>query len=63
MVLTMQRQSKILEMLTVSERVSVAEFAQELGVSEVTVRRDLTELEVATAYRNRSSPPSSNSRG
>ena len=45
--LTMQRQSKILEMLTVSERVSVAEFAHELGVSEVTVRRDLTELEAA----------------
>jgi len=43
----MQRQSKILEMLTVSERVSVAEFAHELGVSEVTVRRDLTELEAA----------------
>jgi len=47
MISTMQRQSKILEMLTVSERVSVAEFAQELRVSEVTVRRDLTELEAA----------------
>jgi DeoR/GlpR family transcriptional regulator of sugar metabolism len=48
---TAHRQSKILELLTMSERVSVTEFAHELGVSEVTVRRDLTELETSGALR------------
>ncbi|MCU1682619.1 MAG: DeoR family transcriptional regulator [Amycolatopsis sp.] len=47
----MHRQSKILELLTMSERVGVAEFARELGVSEVTVRRDLTELETLGALK------------
>ena len=39
------RTNRILEILTERERVEVSALAEELGVSQVTMRKDLTELE------------------
>lgn len=39
------RTNRILEVLTERERVEVSTLAEELGVSQVTMRKDLTELE------------------
>ena len=39
------RTNQILELLTDEERVEVAELSQRLGVSQVTIRKDLDELE------------------
>ena len=39
------RTNRILEVLTERERVEVSALAEELGVSQVTMRKDLTELE------------------
>lgn len=39
------RTDRILEILTQQKRAEVTELAQELGVSQVTMRKDLTELE------------------
>ena len=40
-----QRSNRILEILTEQKRIEVSVLAQELGVSQVTVRKDLDELE------------------
>ncbi len=45
------RHAEIVRALKASELVTVAELAQELGTSEVTVRRDLAELEQAGVLR------------
>jgi DeoR/GlpR family transcriptional regulator of sugar metabolism len=46
-----ERQRRVLEMLDVDGRVDVPELARVLGISEITVRRDLIELETAGYLR------------
>ena len=41
----MNRQMKMIEMLTEKEKLEVVMLSQELGVSEVTIRKDLSILE------------------
>ncbi|PJM73599.1 DeoR family transcriptional regulator [Bifidobacterium primatium] len=41
----MKREGRILELLTERKRIEVARLAEELGVSQVTVRKDLNDLE------------------
>lgn len=41
----MNRQMKMIEMLTKNEKLEVGKLSQELGVSEVTIRKDLSTLE------------------
>ncbi|MBT1165918.1 DeoR/GlpR family DNA-binding transcription regulator [Bifidobacterium simiarum] len=42
---TMKRENRILELLTERKRIEVVRLAEELGVSQVTVRKDLSDLE------------------
>ena len=48
-----KRDARILEILTDRKRVEVAELARELGVSSVTMRKDLDELESRDVIQRR----------
>ena len=48
-----KRDARILELLTERKRIEVAELARELGVSSVTMRKDLDELEARDVIQRR----------